>query len=157
MSENREKQHGGADFLERMILLSWTGAEGEQEGRPLLIRFRDIGENLFRPSGCKRLIVVTYSYPIQDQTGLPSSAQYKSVEDFEKRVFDTLERAVAAVMVFAKTCAGRIEYMVYSQKSADQLQNVLGVNLKDSDPVEFSETEDPHWEIYLGDKSMVSP
>lgn len=79
------------------MLLPWKGAQGVHEGRPFVMRFRDTPLELSQGSQCDQLLVVTYEYPHDGKTGLPSSAQYKAIGDFEERFIDSLERALGSV------------------------------------------------------------
>jgi hypothetical protein len=145
----------GVDLLKLALALPWKGAEGTYQDRPFLMRFRDVPEALSNGSQCDHLLIATYRYAQEDESGLPSKAQYQSIASFEGRFIDSMEQAALSILVVTRTGGGEVEYHIYSKKESEELLRLMGERLGPDDPVTFSEREDPTWTHYRNIRSRI--
>jgi hypothetical protein len=133
---------------ENLENVNWSVAEGEDDGKPLYIRFRD--EFRGRPAAqFPRLIRIVWSYEA-DEKGLPTLEAIPSLKDFESRLVQAA-RAIA-VLVAAITNNGQREWMFYASGLAafEACLNSIQEG-QELYPIEVTSARDPKWSAYTED------
>jgi hypothetical protein len=107
----------------------WLGAKGEKDGRPFLVRMRNVplGHPLRR--SYPHLLVATRSFDSPDGSGLPSDEQYASLEKYEEQGLDALEKAGLGILAIVRTHSGTIEHVLYVADAVDAAVFLLSRNV----------------------------
>lgn len=121
---------------------TWKGAEAWVDGKPTLVRCRDLRQTNANPTR-PHLLVVDLGYPIRDDMQLPLEEDYHRFRFFEARVFD----GVDPELVFVETGSGTVRYFCYTW-NVDQAADVIEDAADGVGPLKFSSALDPHWLIY---------
>jgi hypothetical protein len=122
----------------------WFGAEGIEDGKPCLFRGKSIPDRFIGDSSLPYLLVITHPFEVADSTGLPTVAQYETIEDFERQYVDLIEARKVGILVFVKTANGAVRYFMY-------VSNVATVaNMLYASPIqlELASREDRDWHEY---------
>ena len=106
------------------FMFPWLGGEGQQEGLPVMFRTRDVHLNDAMEQSYPHLLSIKRTYPIEDSTGLPSTAQYEETSRFESDVIDAVEASGAGILVIVRTWNGTIEYILYVRSIDDALDEI---------------------------------
>jgi len=124
---------------------SWSLAEGEEDGKPLYIRFR--GEFRERPdvSAFPRLVRILWSYDADDR-GLPTPEAIPRLKDFEQRLVAAVQPGGIGVLVAAVTNNGQREWMFYASglKAFERALNEIQEG-QELYPIDVSSARDPQW------------
>lgn len=126
------------------IALSWFTAEGTEGDRICLFRGRNIPERYFGTQTLPYVFSIGYPFGATDATGLPTSAQYSMIEEFEDRYIAPIEQAQRGLIAFVKTTNGIVRYFLYVS-NIDYVTDIL--TRVDSD-LELSAGEDRDWNEY---------
>jgi hypothetical protein len=125
---------------------AWTGAEGEIDGRPSLVRYRPNLKNFVGHPALSRRLTVVWDYGDDDASGMPSDEDTEAMFGFEGRLVDALDRDRAAVLAIVLTHAGRRTWQFYfgdvavvQERITEALANFPGL------PIEMEQTPDPGW------------
>jgi uncharacterized protein DUF695 len=118
-----------ASMIEPAASFPWLGAKGENDGRPFVVRMRNVplGHPL-RPS-YRHLLVATRSFDSPDGSGLPSDEQYASLAKYEEQVL-ALEKAGLGILAMIRTYSGTIEYVLYVADAVDAAVFLVGKNVQ---------------------------
>lgn len=122
---------------------NWVGVEAKRDGFPVLMRIRRLEPDL---SLCT-LFVVTWSYPNDHASQMPSQGFYSMIERFENDVIDKIEQAGLAVFVVSETGLGNTRYYFYTN-SIESLTFKLDQGIPANEKVEFASTLDKEWHEY---------
>lgn len=125
----------------------WLGIEGTREDKPLLARLRKLANNKAQRSALPQLFFIEWSYPIDNDTELPSRSVYKQLSRFEERVLDGLEQDGEGVLFFVETCGGKVTYHLYVKDPdpvAERVNNAVPADVE----LELSSRPDPNWDDY---------
>lgn len=126
--------------------LTWTLAEGEFEGHPLLIRFRSFPQNFERVAFPERLNVF-WSMSDPDKQRLATPEEAMRLEAFEDRLVEAVECDRHSVLSVVLTCDGKREFVFHTADAAGFLQRLTDMpqeNLRY--PIELHHSEDAGWE-----------
>ena len=129
---------------------TWSIAEGEHNGHPLVMRFRSKLTSLAgHPSYPKRL-EITWSFRSFGENRMPSSAESEAMKVFENRLVPAVERDNLAILTTVVTNDGeRIWYFYVSDvpEFGKRLTNMP--QEEERYPIALSATADPNWDFYL--------
>jgi hypothetical protein len=127
---------------------NWCVAQGEKNGKPLLVRYR--GE---RPQGVEAkafpfLLSATWSYQ-PNEHGLPSAEEMKLMDKFEDALASSLEGSQTAHLMVVLTGGGERDWLWYTRGEEEAMRQV-NQSLKGHKPypVEFSVQSDRAWKAY---------
>lgn len=127
---------------------NWSLAEGEENGRPLYIRFR--GDFAQRPdvSSFPRLIQIVWTYT-PDENGLPDPESIPRLKAFESRLVEAVQPSGIAVLVAAITNDGKREWMLYASSSSafERCLNEIQEG-EDLYPIDVTAAPDPKWTAF---------
>ena len=116
-------------MIEPAASLEWLGAKGEKDGRPLVVRMRNVPlEHPLRRS-YPHLLVAMRSFDSPDGSGLPSDEQYASLAKYEEQVLDALEKAGLGILAIIRTHSGTIEHVLYVADAVDAAVFLVGRNV----------------------------
>jgi hypothetical protein len=122
----------------------WLDLEATWNGLPSLLRVRVFASPVTELS---ELLIITWRYPADTPTELPSPAFYRKVKPFESEAVATAEVGHLGVLVAVETGLGATRYFFYA-RSAVALANHFDFAILAEDDVEFSSDLDPEWNVY---------
>ncbi len=127
----------------------WTGATGENEGSPFILRFRQNLNGFIATQKYNSRLTITWSYDSEDETLLPSDNEMELMGAVEDRLVVVLESDVHSVLAFVYTGQSQREWHWYST-NVEEAVNRLNSALADFDalPIELSVEDDPEWSEY---------
>lgn len=123
----------------------WTLAQGEFEGHPLLIRYREFVPGHRRAAFPERLnIFWTMTEP--DRHGLTTTAEFDRLSTFENRLVEAVERDGLAVLSVVLTCNGKREFVFHTADVAGFSQRLHDMPQEhDRYPIEIVHARDAMW------------
>jgi hypothetical protein len=125
----------------------WIGAEGEEEGRPVLVRVRDISLEAIPEDEFPHLLSSTWRFgEDRDGSGLPSAKQYAELERFEL-VFDKMEEDGSGVLAIVRTHAGSVEHVAFVRDVEEGIAAIRAARPKRGD-FELAASPDNRWDEY---------
>lgn len=130
--------------------MSWSIAEGEENGKPLYIRFRDEFRDKGADSAFPRLIQIVWKYE-SDENGLPTMEVVPALKAFESRLVEAVEPDKIAVLVAVCTNDGEREWMFYAS-GVTEFQNRLNEIQNDDEepfPIDVTSARDPKWSAFF--------
>ena len=126
---------------------AWNIAEGKNEGKPSLIRYRpDLESYIGSPSYPQRLVII-WDYDIENVSGMPSEQLSEEMKSFEDAVVGALDPDRLAIFAFVLTNPGSREWHYYVsdvQEVGNRINSALSSFSKL--PLHLQVEEDPEWE-----------
>lgn len=138
--ESNEAQAGAND--------QWTVAQGQKNGRPLLIRYRSQRPQGVDTAAFPFLLSATWSYQPNDY-GLPSAEEMELMDNFEDVLASALEGSQTAHLLVVLTNNGERDWLWYTcgeQEVMSQVNKALKGHR--CYPVQFSVQKDRTWRAY---------
>lgn len=131
-----------------MVEGNWYLAEGEIDGLPAFVRFRDNVESFILSGNYRNFLRIVWEFEA-DEHGLPSDDETERLESFEDNLCEALEADDHAVLSFAMTNDGLRQWVFYTQdvKESVRLFNEMPQE-EERFPIELTTQEDPNWEEY---------
>lgn len=128
---------------------TWTGAEGENDGKPFLLRFRPHLQGFITTNKYNKRLTISWNYDSDDSSLMPSDDQLELMQDVEDALVDTLENDLQSVLAFVYTGQNQREWHWYSS-DINETGKRLNEALADFDqlPIELSVEDDPEWSEY---------
>ena len=128
--------------------IAWAGAEGEHEGHPLLIRFREFHEGFPRISYPERLNVL-WRMNERDEYGWPTAAEFDCLEVFENRLVEAVEHDHQSVLSLVLTCNGQKEFVFHTADVETFLNRLTNMPQEaEGYPITIVKNTDPEWEYF---------
>ena len=126
----------------------WSVAQGEKNGKPLLIRYRSKRPQNFEAAAFPFLLSATWSYR-PNEFGLPSAEEMESMDKFEDALASSLEGSQIAHLMVILTGDGERDWLWYTCGEEDAMRQ-LNQALKGHEryPVQFSVQKDRAWKAY---------
>ncbi len=127
----------------------WTVATGDDNGKPMIVRFRS---NV--PSGVDikqypHLLAITWKYEPSNDGGMPSKPDNERMVLLEQ-LLDSLEVKCTAFMTVVVTCNGVKEWQWYSRDHEETMRDLnSALSGQKPFPIEISQQEDPGWSAYF--------
>lgn len=128
----------------------WFVAEGEQNGRPAIIRGRQNLRHLVGLASHPQLLRIVWEYEVDHESGLPSPHLNARMGEFESLVFAELERDFLCIFFCVYLHDGLKEYIAYTsdvQATCDRFNTALAG--RPPYPVQLSVEDDPDWNEYV--------
>lgn len=132
------------------LINSWYFAEGELEGLPMTIRFRDSLKNIFESNLYDFRVDISADFRYKISSGLPSEKDSVLMVQAEKLIVESLENDLQSVLACVYTWNNSRTWYVYT-KSIEELQTRISKALISSDlPVRLSMSmeNDKYWNEY---------
>ncbi len=128
---------------------TWTGAEGENDGTPFLLRFRPHLQAFITTNKYNKRLTILWHYKSDDSSLMPSDAQMEQMQDVEDALVEKLESDVQSVLAFVYTGQKQREWHWYST-DINETGKRINEALSDFDelPIELSAEDDPKWNEY---------
>lgn len=124
----------------------WVGAEGEFEGRPLLVRFRQFPTTFNKASYPSRLNIF-WKMREPEEWGLPTQFEMERLEAFENRLVEAVESDNHSILSVVLTCNGQREFVFHTSNPEGFLQRLTAMpQEQERYPIEIYHAEDPEWE-----------
>lgn len=132
--------------------MNWSLAEGEENGKPLYIRFRDEYREKGADSAFPRLIQIVWKYEADEQ-GLPTMEVIPALKEFENLLIEAVEPEKIAVLVAVCTNNGEREWMLYAKGVSGfrERLNTLESEEEEPFPIDITSAPDPKWTALFDD------
>jgi hypothetical protein len=127
----------------------WTVAQGEKNGRPLLIRYRNERPQGVEQSAFPFLLSATWTYQ-PNEFGLPSAEEMETMDKFEDALVSGLEGSRTAHLMVVLTGNGERDWLWYT-RGEKQAMSQVNQSLKGHaryPGVQFSVQSDQAWQAY---------
>lgn len=135
--------------------LNWTGAEGEYDNHPLLIRFRQIPKGFSKSKYPSRLNVF-WKMSEPDENGLPTEEETNRLEVFEERLVGAVEDDEHSMLVGVLTCNGQREFIFHTGDVPGFMERLTNMPQEtERYPITIQKYDDPDWS-YLESISSVA-
>lgn len=129
---------------------TWFRAQGQAGGLPFHIRGRQkLAEVVAHPE-LRHRVVLTLTFGTEGASSLPTPAQYAQLDRFESDVIDRLEQLRVALLSFARTGQGKVEYHLYA-RDPDHVVGILDAHCpsETKGQLAVAAVEEPDWREYL--------
>ena len=136
---------------------AWTIAEGNVEGRPLLIRIRPDLVNFQGVENFPMKLTIRWTYGDDHDSGMPSDQQSEEMRNLEDDLVAEFEREDAGVLAYIYTACGMREWHFYFA-DIEIIQTAINAatNGKPKMPLEIEADEDPDWSEHMSLAKTVS-
>jgi Family of unknown function (DUF695) len=126
----------------------WAMAEGENNDKPLMIRFRSELRTVEDVSGYPELLLVNWNYD-PDASGLPTDGAVEAIDDFEDLLLSALEHDCQSVLVCVITNDGSRQWVCYTS-GVDEAANRINAmpQKKKPYPIELLTDDDAEWAYF---------
>lgn len=128
--------------------ISWVLAEGEHEGHPLLIRFREFPEDFPRASYPDR-VNLFWQMIETDENGWPNEIEFERLRVFEDRLVEAVECDGESILSLVLTCNGEKEFVFHTADVAIFLSRLNNMTQEqDRYPITLVKHTDPEWSYF---------
>jgi hypothetical protein len=127
----------------------WTIAEGENNGRVLILRWNEGYRSLRPVPGYEHQVGIAVPLTAPEQTGLPSVAEDAELGQIEDLVCDRLQDHAQSLLVAVITTDGMREFVFYT-RDPEHVKGCLEQLRKDipSHEVQMIVQVDKEWRVY---------
>jgi hypothetical protein len=126
----------------------WCVAQGEKNGKPLLIRYRSKRPQGIEAAAFPFLLSATWSYQ-PNKFGLPSAEEMELMDKFEDALASSLEESQTAHLMVILTGDGERDWLWYTCGEDDAMRQVnQALKGHKRYPVQFSVQKDRAWKAY---------
>jgi hypothetical protein len=128
---------------------TWATSESVLDEMPMIVRIR---QNLRQLAGHPELpnrLRVVWEYELENDSGLPSTAEMQRMEICEDALVDAFERDNLAILTHVLTCDGLRQWIFYAsdvQECANRLNDALPHD--PPMPIELTVDPDEPWSEY---------
>jgi hypothetical protein len=133
----------------------WAVATGEDNGKPMIIRYRtEIPSNVnIKQYPC--LMAVVWKYKSDNENNLPTNTDSSRMYQFEE-LLEPLEAKKIAFLTVSVTCNGIKEWQWYSNNQ-DKFMAALNSALSGQlpFPIKVVKQQDPDWSAYYRFKNNI--
>lgn len=134
--------------------LPWAVAEGEHEGAPLLIRFRQFPRE-FEQGLLPSRLNVFWLMGDSEPWGFPTLLESGRLDAFEERLVAAVEHDGHSVLSVVLTCKGQREFVFHTADVPGFLERLSAMPQEaERYPIELYSTDDSAWEY---DASVTPP
>lgn len=135
--------------------ITWAGAEGEYDGRPLLIRFREFADDFPRARYPDRLNVV-WEMVESDTSGWPTDSEFERLRTFEDRLVEAVEPDSQSILTVVLTCNGEKEFVFQSVDATVFLDRLTNMPQElERYPIAIYRNSDAEWNYFSSVTSSV--
>ena len=126
----------------------WSMAQGEKNGKPLLIRYRSERPQGVEATAFPFLLSATWSYQ-PNEFGLPSAEEMESMDKFEDVLASSLQESQTAHLMVILTGGSKRDWLWYSCGEEEAMRQVnQALKGHNRYPVQFSVQKDRAWKAY---------
>ena len=126
----------------------WAMAEGENNDKPLMIRFRSELRGVEDVSGYPELLLINWNYQ-SDENGLPTEASVEAIDDFEDLMLAALEHDFQSVVVCVITNDGSRQWVFYTSGVDEAATRINAMPQKPKPyPIELLTDDDAEWAYF---------
>ena len=135
--------------LDRFPLDAWNVAQGEFEGKPMVIRINTGARNYIAHPELPFRLGITVSFNTPNEHGFCSGDEGDQLSAIEDTLTECLGSEQIAFPVLVVTCAGRREYIFYASDTKRASQTVercrIGIT---SHQLQFAMESDTEWSYF---------
>jgi hypothetical protein len=131
------------------LIDTWSIAEIENDGYPIIIRFRNELDILFGKEIYPHLLQVDWKFSSLIKSGMPSRTDANEASKFEDFLIDSIEVDLQSILTFVITNDGLRSWYIYTN-NIDEFSNRLH-NIPQKDeryPIEIYLSENEGWKSY---------
>ena len=124
----------------------WTLLQGEYDGNPLLVRYRQLDEP-FDKAAYPFRINIFWTMVAPDDNGLASDDELTFLDLFEDRIIDAVEADGGSILSLVLTCDGKREFVFHTGDPEAFVQSLTEMPHEEEPyPIEIHCYEDKDWE-----------
>jgi hypothetical protein len=136
---------------------TWTGAEGENEGTPFILRFRPHLQDFIIANRYHKHLTITWTYESEDDSLMPDDSDMNLMNQVEDSLVEALESDVQAVLAFVYTGQNQKEWHWYSGDLEETgRRHNEALSYFERFPIALTAEDDPDWDEYLSVLEGVS-
>jgi hypothetical protein len=125
---------------------AWNNAEGSKGGQPVLLRYRPELQTFLGDPRYPSRLVITWSYPCYNSSGMPTDDQTEEMRDFEDLLLVHFDTDGTAILAFVRTHSGCRRWTFYIADAQLFSQRVNAALAQHPNlPIEFEVSDDPEW------------
>jgi hypothetical protein len=125
---------------------SWSVGTANQDGRPLVIRFRQI-PNTFNKQLYPYRLNLFWRMNASTQAGLPDESESEKLEQFEDRLIESVEPDAFAILAVVLTGGGEREFVFHSKDRAGFVDRLTHMpQEQERYPLDIQAYHDPAWD-----------
>ena len=129
--------------------------EGDSDGMPVLIRFREPLLATTNTQGYEQVLTVLWAYADEGSGALPDEATSAELTSFEDHLCEAFEHDAHAVLAAVVTTDGARQWIIYSDDIDECGQRLTDMPHGDGPyPIEMQTDADPEWSYF---RDTVSP
>lgn len=128
---------------------NWTVAQGEDDGKPILLRIRNPAPKFAKKSKFAQMLAIAWPYESPGDHGLPVEEDLAAMTELEELLVAAFEDTKQGFLSVVVTGNGIREWQFYSS-DVETAGLVINESLADYDPfpIQISTEHDPEWEAY---------
>jgi hypothetical protein len=127
---------------------AWSVTQAEQNGKPLLIRYRSERPQGVEPAAFPFLLSATWTYQA-NEFGLPSAEEMELMDQFEDALASALEGSQTAHLMVVLTTNGDRDWLWYATGEEAAMSRVnQALRGRPRYPAQFSVQRDRGWRAY---------
>jgi hypothetical protein len=128
--------------------IPWVGADGDYNGRPLLMRLRQFAKE-FPASKYPQRLNVTWTMSEPDENGLPTDEEFHRLAAFENRLVEAVEPDEQSILLGALTCNGEKEFIFQTADPSEFLKRLTDMPQEtERYPIIIEKYDDPDWDYF---------
>lgn len=125
----------------------WAVGKAEDDGKPLLIRYRETPPAWVNRSTLPKLVAITWK--LANPGGLPTREESERTYDFEDTVSAAVESARLGVLTLIVTGNGTVEWQFYAANHEEFMKTLnQALASKPKLPIAIALQDDPEWSAY---------
>jgi len=126
----------------------WTLVEGESDGTPVIVRFREALLTVSDKNGYGELLTILWPYADEDSGALPNPEDSKAMEEFEEHLCGALEQDAHAIIAAVITTDGARQWIVYTGDIDECDERISNMPQNEEPyPIDMETDEDPEWKL----------
>ena len=126
----------------------WAMAEGENNDKPLMIRFRSELRTVEDVSGYPELLLINWNYA-PDANGLPTEEAVEAIDDFEDLLLTALEHDFQSALVCVITNDSSRQWVCYTSGVDEAANRINAMPQKPKPyPIELLTDDDAEWAYF---------
>ena len=126
----------------------WAMAEGENNDKPLMIRFRSEMRAVEDVTGYPDLLLINWSYE-PDENGLPTEAAIEEIDDFEDLLLAALEKDFHSAIVCVITNDSSRQWVFYTSGVDEAAVRINAMPQQTKPyPIELLTDDDAEWAYF---------
>jgi len=130
---------------------AWILAQGEENGKSLIVRCRQNLSQIVAPESYPKMIQIVWEFDVDEESGLPSPALNDRMIEFEDLLIPGLEEDLTCVFFGVYVHNGVRVWSAYTgdpEAVCERINDIFAD--RNPYPLQISAEDDPDWTEYAG-------